>query len=271
VGLHTLWNGGFEPLVYLTGLDYFAGSGSSLSLYGETLSTLLVGYLILLSLGLWLLLRRIVNQISLRATPDLTPATVSRRAIATWAIASALVIVPIGATLSPAWNAIRSLIVRGEIRQVETPTLGNLAETETAYKNKISDLRNLSRLHPDLSGVNRPGDVYQYAITLEQSRPALWSYNWCATARNTLDENFQNMKLEFFIDEAAIPIDKFLISDFRSSNKLYCRQYYAVVSTWPPGRFNLETRVTFLRAINDGIDEYPAGTHYFRYAVTVKQ
>ena len=52
VGLHTLWNGGFEPLVYLTGLDYFAGSGSSLSLYGETLSALLVGYLILLSLGL---------------------------------------------------------------------------------------------------------------------------------------------------------------------------------------------------------------------------
>ncbi|MEP6895641.1 MAG: PrsW family glutamic-type intramembrane protease [Chloroflexota bacterium] len=52
-GLHTLWNGGFEPLVYLTGLDYFAGAGPSLSFYGETLNILLVGYLILLSLGLW--------------------------------------------------------------------------------------------------------------------------------------------------------------------------------------------------------------------------
>ena len=113
VGLHTLWNGGFEPLVYLTGLDYFAGSGSSLSLYGETLSALLIGYLILLSVGLWWLLRRIVNQISERVIPDPGPATVSRRAVATWAVACALVIIPIGATLSPAWEAIKRIIFEG--------------------------------------------------------------------------------------------------------------------------------------------------------------
>ena len=110
VGLHTLWNGGFEPLVYLTGLDYFAGAGSSLSFYGETLNTLLVGYLILLSLGLWWLMRRIVNGISDRIAPSLTPVAVSRRLIATWAVACALVLIPIGATLSPAWDSIRRLI-----------------------------------------------------------------------------------------------------------------------------------------------------------------
>ena len=119
VGLHTLWNGGFEPLVYLTGLDYFAGAGSSLSFYGETLNTLLVGYLILLSLGLWWLMRKIVNGISERITPDastalstsLAPATVSRRVIAAWAVACTLVIIPIGATLGPAWDSIRRLIL----------------------------------------------------------------------------------------------------------------------------------------------------------------
>lgn len=110
VGLHTLWNGGFEPLVYLTGLDYFAGTGSSLSFYGETLSTLLVGYLILLSLGLWWLMRKIVNGISERVTPDVSTAPVSRRLIAAWAVACAFVIIPIGATFSPAWDSIRKLI-----------------------------------------------------------------------------------------------------------------------------------------------------------------
>jgi len=110
VGLHTLWNGGFEPLLYLTGLEYFAGEGPSLSFYGETLSSLLVGYLILLSLGLWWLMRKIVNGISDRVTPEFTPATVSRRLIATWAVACAFVIIPIGATLSPAWDSIRKLI-----------------------------------------------------------------------------------------------------------------------------------------------------------------
>ncbi len=110
VGVHTFWNGGFEPLVYLTGLEYFAGAGPSLSFYGETLSTLLVGYLILLSLGLWWLMRRIVNGISDRVTPDPAPASVSRRLIAAWAVACALVIIPIGATLSPAWDSIRKLL-----------------------------------------------------------------------------------------------------------------------------------------------------------------
>ncbi|HSO14077.1 MAG TPA: PrsW family glutamic-type intramembrane protease, partial [Anaerolineales bacterium] len=113
VGLHTLWNGGFEPLVYLTGIEHFAGAGPSLDFYGETLSVLLVGYLTLLSLGLWWLLRKILNEISERVTLDLTPATVSRRVIAIWAVACALVIIPIGATLSPAWKEIRSLIFGG--------------------------------------------------------------------------------------------------------------------------------------------------------------
>ncbi|MBI5964276.1 MAG: PrsW family intramembrane metalloprotease [Chloroflexi bacterium] len=110
VGLHTLWNGGFEPLVYLTGLDYFAGDGPSLSIYGETLNVLLIGYLVLLSAGLWWLLRRIVNEISERVTPDLAPVSVSKRIIAVWALACALIIIPIGATLSPAWDSIQSLL-----------------------------------------------------------------------------------------------------------------------------------------------------------------
>lgn len=113
VGLHTLWNGGFEPLVYLTGLDFFAGEGPSLSLYGETLSALLVGYLVLLSAGLWWLLRRIANELSAGITVDLTPAVVSRRAIAVWALACTAIIIPIGATLSPAWNAIKKIILGG--------------------------------------------------------------------------------------------------------------------------------------------------------------
>ena len=117
--LHTLWNGGFEPLVYLTGLDYYAGEGPSLSFYGETLNILLVGYLVLLSAGLWWLLRRIVMGLSPHAQVDastslgasLEPGRVSRRGLAVWAVACVAVIIPIGATLSPAWEAIQKIIL----------------------------------------------------------------------------------------------------------------------------------------------------------------
>jgi len=111
VGLHTLWNGGFEPLLYFTGLEYFTDQSISLSFYGETLNILLIGYLILLSIGLWILLRRIVTRMSERVPSDPTPVTVSRRLIAIWAVACAFVIIPIGAALSPAWNSIRNLIL----------------------------------------------------------------------------------------------------------------------------------------------------------------
>jgi len=108
VGLHTLWNGGFEPLVYLTGLSYY--TNASISVYGETLNILLIGYLVLLSLGLWWLLRRIVNEISERVDTKPETAPVSSRLIAIWAVACTAIIIPIGATLSPAWKEIRTLI-----------------------------------------------------------------------------------------------------------------------------------------------------------------
>ena len=111
VSLHTLWNGGFEPFVYLTGFEHY--TDVSLSVYGETLNVLLIGYLVLLSLGLWWLLRKIVNEISERVTPDLEPVNVSRRLIAVWAIGCAAIIIPIGAALSPAWNEIRVLLFGG--------------------------------------------------------------------------------------------------------------------------------------------------------------
>jgi len=117
--LHTLWNGGFEPLVYLTGLDYYAGAGPSFSFYGEALNVLLIGYLLLLSAGLWWILRRIVIGLSqnvqadsaITLSPTLSPALISRRALAAWAVACAVVIIPIGAALSPAWESIRRIIL----------------------------------------------------------------------------------------------------------------------------------------------------------------
>jgi RsiW-degrading membrane proteinase PrsW (M82 family) len=110
IGLHTLWNGGFEPLLYLTGLESFSENGLSLGFYGETLSVLLVGYLLLLSAGLWWMLRRIVGDISLGVHADLAPASVSRGALAAWAVACAAIIIPIGAALGPAWDSIRKML-----------------------------------------------------------------------------------------------------------------------------------------------------------------
>lgn len=113
VGLHTLWNGGFEAFVYLTGLEYYAGVGPSLSLYGTAVQGLLVAYLVALALALWWLFRRMVTELAQEIAPDLSPTVVSSRVLAGWALACALVIVPIGAALGGAWSQIMGVILTG--------------------------------------------------------------------------------------------------------------------------------------------------------------
>jgi len=271
VGLHTLWNGGFEPLLYLTGLDHFAGKGSSLTFYGETLSALLVGYLVLLSLGLWMLLRKIVNEISARIIPDLTPATVSKRFIATWAVVSALVIIPVGATFSPAWSAIRALIAEGKITEVELPQIGTASEARSA-RSLAPYLDKLSTNRPDISGISQPGDVYTYKVTLNKSRETLWSYSWCATTQNKLTQNFEHIHIQFMVNGQVVPNEQIATYHYSAKNNaMYCLQFYSLVKEWPVGRHDLNINVNFDEEINDGYDDYPAGTHTFEYIVTVKQ
>lgn len=111
VGLHTLWNGGFEPFVYFTGIEHYAGSGPSLSLYGLAVEILLVAFLVALSLGLWWLLHGYITKLASGITPSVAPTVITRRALAGWALACALVIIPIGSALGSAWKDILSVVL----------------------------------------------------------------------------------------------------------------------------------------------------------------
>jgi hypothetical protein len=110
VGLHTLWNGGFAALVYLTGLGYYGELGPSVSVYGTAVEVSLVVFLVVLSAGLWWLLYHLVNGLAQEIEPDLSPTIVSPRALAYWTCACALVIIPVGAALGPAWSEIQEVV-----------------------------------------------------------------------------------------------------------------------------------------------------------------
>ena len=113
VGLHTLWNGGFAAFVYLTGLDYYGGLGPSLTLYGTAVEVLLVIFLVALALALWWLLHRLTLGLARDVQPDRFRAAVSRRALAVGALASVMVVVPIGAALGGAWSQIVTVVLAG--------------------------------------------------------------------------------------------------------------------------------------------------------------
>jgi len=113
VGLHTLWNGGYLPFVYMTGLDYFTEFEASVSLYGLAEEALLVVFLVALSIGLWWYLGRLAAGLGRERELEPAPVAVSPRALAVWAGACLLVIVPIGGALGPAWRQIQAVLFPG--------------------------------------------------------------------------------------------------------------------------------------------------------------
>ena len=113
VGLHTLWNGGFEALVLITGIEYYSDLGPSISIYGDAIQVSLAAYLVVLSAGLWWMLGRITAGLARQAPPEVSPVRLSSRALAAWALGCVLVLVPIGAALGPAWEEIRGVVLAG--------------------------------------------------------------------------------------------------------------------------------------------------------------
>ncbi len=115
VGLHTLWNAGFDLFVCFSGVGLYGGV--RLDFYGQAISVSLLVFLLVLSAGLWWLLSSMVQDLAVSdsqaaAEESLWP-RVSVRAVAAWACACALVIIPIGAALGPAWKQIQAVILTG--------------------------------------------------------------------------------------------------------------------------------------------------------------
>jgi RsiW-degrading membrane proteinase PrsW (M82 family) len=113
VGLHTLWNGGFELFVFFSGLDYYGVLGPDVMVYGLGVTLALVVFLVVLSLALWYLLYRVVSSLGQDGQPAGAPTVVTPRGVALWALSCALVVVPIGAALGPTWPQIRAVVFAG--------------------------------------------------------------------------------------------------------------------------------------------------------------
>jgi RsiW-degrading membrane proteinase PrsW (M82 family) len=110
VGLHTLWNGGYLALLYLVGLDHLAGAGPSFDVYGEYIEVSLIIILVAMTLFNWWILSRYLKRLGGGDSPEPMSRPVSPRAVAVWAFASVLIIVPVGAALGQAWDAIRMAV-----------------------------------------------------------------------------------------------------------------------------------------------------------------
>jgi hypothetical protein len=155
------------------------------------------------------------------------------------------------------------------IKPVQSPTIGTADEAQKALAAGQSYLEDFASEIPDTPEINQPGDVYTYTVQLEQSESVIWTYGWCTSTQAILEENFTHTQIEFFINEEPTALDHFFIEDTKRDDSSPCRDYTATIKQWPKGQHHLEVRVTFTTPTDDGWNLYPAGTHTFKYIVTV--
>jgi len=83
----------------------------------------------MLALVLWGWLGRLLSALGTAAEADLAPTQMTPSSLAAWAAVSALIIVPIGAALGPAWGTIQRAIMLGREQAVQPPRPASRALT----------------------------------------------------------------------------------------------------------------------------------------------
>lgn len=146
------------------------------------------------------------------------------------------------------------------------PRIASLSEAETAFQAQTPWLEDLAAESYEIT--SQAGETYTYTITMDRSRDVMWVYGWCATTKELLAQNWDHISLVFTLDGKEVPLDSFVrLED--NFDEMECRLYYTLLSDWPGGEHLLTTEVTFTTTINDGLDDYPAGTHVYEYRVSV--
>ena len=161
------------------------------------------------------------------------------------------------------------------VRPAESPSLASMEEANQAFRTGAGAvyLETFASIQPEIPEITRPGDVFLYDIQLPGSGkfPLAWSYGWCASQKAILDDNFRHIQLEFMMNGSPVTLDHFVVTDKDNSDGSACRDYSALVTNWPLGQHHLESHITFTEDIHDGWNLFPAGTHVFKYIVTVEQ
>lgn len=116
----------------------------------------------------------------------------------------------------------------------------------------------------------KPGS-WPFTITITDNKPTYFSYSWCASDQKTLQQNFQHIQANLYINDEKLGKDVVHNLSYQLQNGLFCGDIGALLSDWPAGKYELKAVANFDQKINDGISDYPPGDYEFVYHVTVQK
>ncbi len=147
--------------------------------------------------------------------------------------------------------------------------VGSLDTTEKAIDAQAPFLESLAPEQYDTTTLSQAGQTYAYTIDLDKEQTLIWQTNWCTTTEEILNQNMEHIRIQFTVDGEVVDPGHIGLVQTRSGD-LYCAYFLASLSDWPPGTTVLKIDITFTDVINDGLADYPKGTHTYEYSVTLK-
>lgn len=141
--------------------------------------------------------------------------------------------------------------------------LESLQESEGVY------LASLAKEQYTDEDTAQPGTL-TYTVEIKDDTPTYLNYGWCTTTQEILLQNFEHIKLGFYIN--GRPLSRDVVHTFPSqSNDMVCLSFVTLMSNWPEGEYQLAAVVTFDEQINDGLADFEAGNYIYEYNVTVNK
>lgn len=119
----------------------------------------------------------------------------------------------------------------------------------------------------------QPGTL-TYTVEITDDQPTYLVYGWCTTTEEILLQNFEHIKIGFYLNGRGLGRDVVhaLPSQSQVDGKdMVCLNFVTLLSNWPEGEYQLAAVITFEEKINDGLADFEAGNYIHEYNVTVKK
>ncbi len=113
-----------------------------------------------------------------------------------------------------------------------------------------------------------PGTL-TYTVVMNQSQDVIVGYFWCTTTDEILADNWAKIEASFELDGVAIPASEFN-EEAVPSGSGPCMALSAKLSEWPAGEHSFVADITFTAPLNDGFDDYAAGTYRQEFTIYVE-
>jgi C-terminal processing protease CtpA/Prc len=147
------------------------------------------------------------------------------------------------------------------------PTIASVQESRTALQGG-QDQYFEQLAYEEYDNTMEPGKTYPYTVALKPTERALWGFGWCAENLATVNQNLSKMDLSYTMNGKAVSANLFATFEGEAGS-MYCRFFGALLNNWPEGEHHLSMTVKVNSGINDGAQDYPAGTMVYDYYVYV--